>query len=135
MKSNGYNHVRTLKGSVLDLAGNALVADRKVCTKQQFAAFIDCSYTNGVDSTDDSWDLSDVGDCAESELVECRGSVYDYNSDSDLYLGVAGVSKAGKYFGYYAYGNTDPNKCKCIMRKNKREGKQCDSSSQSAPHF
>lgn len=94
-------------------ANNDLTGDERVCKKRQLKNFLKCAHAEkGSAST---W--PDLSSC-QSLLGDCRGWAYDGVNDgaitgnTEAYLGIAGISKNARYFGYYAYGNADPKKCK-----------------------
>lgn len=94
-------------------ANNDLTGDERVCKNRQFKNFLKCAHAEKGNAS--TW--PDLSSC-QSLLGDCRGWAYDGVNDgaitgnTEAYLGIAGISKNARYFGYYAYGNADPKKCK-----------------------
>ncbi|EKU21549.1 hypothetical protein NGA_0414800 [Nannochloropsis gaditana CCMP526] len=92
-------------------ANNDLTGDERVCKNRQFKNFLKCAHAEKGNAS--TW--PDLSSC-QSLLGDCRGWAYDGVNDgaitgnTEAYLGIAGISKNARYFGYYAYGNADPKK-------------------------
>lgn len=95
---------------------NPLAAGQKVCSKRQLKSFLRCAYAEKGSAS--IW--PDLSPC-EGQLGKCRGWAYDgldaqiVTNEDEPFLGVAGLSKNARYFGYYAYGDVDPKKCKYVL--------------------